>query len=111
MPAEVPIAPNRAKTIVMAILMSLAFSVGLVVATERIRPTVHSVDALRAITTVPVLLSIPAIVTGRDIARQHRQARLATAGLVLAALLLIGVAYLIADGNEYLVSLMLRGRA
>ena len=111
MPGQEPIAPNRGRTIMMAILMSLGFSVGLVVAIERIRPSFHSVDALRALTTAPVLVSIPAIVTGRDLLRQHRQARLATAGLLVVVLILVGAAYLIANGNEYLVSLMLRGRA
>jgi len=37
--------------------------------------------------------------------------RWATAGVVLAMAVLVGSSYFIAHGNEYLVSLMTRGRS
>jgi polysaccharide chain length determinant protein (PEP-CTERM system associated) len=111
MPADEPIAPGRGRLTMMSILLSMALGVAMVVASERIRPAFHTADAVRMFTTVPVLLSIPAIVTGRDLARQKRRARLASIGIALGMIILIGTAYLIASGNEYLVSLMMRGRA
>jgi polysaccharide chain length determinant protein (PEP-CTERM system associated) len=111
MPADEPIAPGRGRLTMMSVLLSVALGVAMVVASERIRPAFHTADAVRMFTTVPVLLSIPAIVTGRDLARRKRHARLASIGIVLAMAILFGVAYLIASGNEYLVSLMMRGRA
>jgi len=110
-PAEDPIAPNRLRLGILAVVLSLGLAAGAVVSAERIRPAFHSVDALRVFASVPVLLSIPAIVTGRDLMRRHRQARLAAVAVVLAMAVLIGGSYFIAHGNEYLVSLMTRGRS
>lgn len=110
-PAEEPVAPGRNRLVVVAILLSAGIAIGAVVLAERIRPAFHSVDALRVFTNVPVLLSIPAIITGRDLIRRQRQARLAAAFVVLAMAVLIGSSYFIAHGNEYLVSLMTRGRS
>ena len=110
-PAEDPIAPNRLRLGILAVVLSLGLAAGAVVSAERIRPAFHSVDSLRVFASVPVLLSIPAIVTGRDLMRRHRQARLAAVAVVLAMAVLIGGSYFIAHGNEYLVSLMTRGRS
>src|SRR5262249_3594506 len=105
-PAEEPIAPNRIRLGILAVVLSLGLAAGAVVLAERIRPAFHSVDALRVFSNVPVLLSIPAISTGRDLLRRQRQARLAAVAAVL-----VGSSYFIAHGNEYLVSLMTRGRS
>src|SRR2546428_12237801 len=110
-PAEEPIAPNRVRLGILAVVLSLGLAVGAVVSAERIRPAFHSVDALRVFSNVPVLLSIPAIVTGRDVLRRQRQGRLAMVAVVLAMAVLVGSSYVIAHGNEYLVSLMTRGRS
>ncbi len=110
-PAEDPIAPNRLRLGILAVVLSLGLAAGAVVSAERIRPAFHSVDALRVFSNVPVLLSIPAISTGRDLLRRQRQTRLAAVAVVLAMAVLIGGSYFIAHGNEYLVSLMTRGRS
>jgi len=110
-PAEEPIAPNRIRLGILAVVLSLGLAAGAVVLAERIRPAFHSVDALRVFSNVPVLLSIPAISTGRDLLRRQRQARLAAVAVVLAMAVLVGSSYFIAHGNEYLVSLMTRGRS
>ncbi len=110
-PAEEPIAPNRVRLGILAVVLSLGLAVGAVVSAERIRPAFHSVDGLRVFSSVPVLLSIPAIVTGRDVLRRQRQGRLAMVAVVLAMAVLVGSSYVIAHGNEYLVSLMTRGRS
>jgi len=110
-PAEEPIAPNRVRLGILAVVLSLGLAVGAVVSAERIRPAFHSVDALRVFSNVPVLLSIPAIVTGRDVLRRQRQGRLAMVAVVLAMAVLVGSSYFFAHGNEYLVSLMTRGRS
>ena len=110
-PAEDPIAPNRLRLAILAVALSVGLAAGAIVLAERIRPAFHSVDALRVFANVPVLLSIPAIITGRDYIRRRRQVRWATAGVVLAMAVLVGSSYFIAHGNEYLVSLMTRGRS
>ncbi|PYO02291.1 MAG: hypothetical protein DMD91_04600 [Candidatus Rokuibacteriota bacterium] len=110
-PAEDPIAPNRFRLGILAVALAVGLAAGAIVLAERIRPAFHTVDALRVFANVPVLLSIPAIITGRDYIRHRRQVRWATVAVVLAMAVLVGSSYVIAHGNEYLVSLMTRGRS
>jgi len=109
--SEEPVAPNRVRLVMLAIVVSAGIAAATVLGAERIRPAFHSVDALRMFANVPVLLSIPAIITGRDLLRHQRQARLAAVAVVLAMAVLLGSSYFIAHGNEQLVSLMTRGRS
>jgi polysaccharide chain length determinant protein (PEP-CTERM system associated) len=109
-PAEAAVAPNRKGLLLLVLMGSGALSGGLVLAAERLRPTFHSVDALRAFTTVPVLLSIPGIVTARDLRRHRRQRRLATAGLVLAGLAIVGTSYFVTHGQDFIMSIITRVR-
>jgi hypothetical protein len=66
---------------------------------------------VRAFTTVPVLLSIPEIVTAGDLARRQRSSRLMAMSAAVSVVLIVVAAYLVAHGNEYLVSLLARGRS
>jgi len=77
---------------------------------ERINAPCHSLDELRALTALPVLMSIPLIVTPGDTARRSRRMRLATVSVVAGLVLLVGVSFFIAHGNEQLVLLVTRGR-
>lgn len=110
-PGQDPIAPQRGRLAVLAVILSAALSVGIVVATERIRPAFHSVEALRAFTRVPVLLSVPAIMSSVDLARRQRRARVAVACAAVGLIVAVALSYFVAHGNEYLVSLMVRGRS
>jgi protein tyrosine kinase modulator len=109
-PAAHPTAPNRLRLIVMALAASVGLAVGVVMLAERINAPCHSLDELRALTTLPVLLSIPLIVTPEDTARRSRRMRLATISVVAGLVLLVGVSFFIAHGNEQLALLMTRGR-
>jgi hypothetical protein len=110
-PGNSPVAPQRLPLSLMGLAISAGFAAVVVIAVERIRPAFHSVDALRAFTAVPVLLSIPPIVTARDVMRRQRRMRLTAVCAVAALILVVGISYLIASGNEHLVSLMVRGRS
>ena len=110
-PGNSPVAPQRLPLSLMGLAISAGFAAVVVIAVERIRPAFHSVDALRAFTAVPVLLSIPPIVTARDMMRRQRRMRLTAVCAAAALILVVGISYLIASGNEHLVSLMVRGRS
>jgi polysaccharide chain length determinant protein (PEP-CTERM system associated) len=103
-----PVAPNRMVLLVVAMIAALAVAAGAAALAERLDSSFHSADDVRAYTRVPVLASIPVIVTASD-----RRRRLQRAGLALAAVLLAlattarGVHHL-ARGQESLVALLAR---
>jgi polysaccharide chain length determinant protein (PEP-CTERM system associated) len=109
-PGSEPAAPNRLKLVLVALGACAALAVAAVVLAEQINASFHSVDDLRALTTVPVLLSIPLIVTPEDTERRARRMRLAAAGAAVGLVVLVGASYLVAHGNEQLVTLVARGR-
>jgi polysaccharide biosynthesis transport protein len=109
-PAASPTAPNRLRLIIMAFAACIALAVGTVMLAEQINAPCHSLDELRALTTLPVLLSIPLIVTPEDTARRGRRMRLATVSVAAGLVILVGVSFYIAHGNEQLAMLVTRGR-
>ena len=109
-PAAEPTAPNRLRLVLLALGVCVAIAVAAVMLAEQINAPFHSVDELRALTNVPVLLSIPLIVTPEDTERRRRRMRLAMASVATVLVLLIGASWLIAYGNEQLVLLVTRGR-
>jgi len=108
-PAGEPSAPNRLRLIMLTLVGCLGLAVAAVVVAEQINPSFHSVDDLRALSTVPVLLTIPLIVTPDDTRRGIRRLRLAAAATAIGLVVLVGVSYFVAHGNEQLVMLVTRG--
>jgi polysaccharide chain length determinant protein (PEP-CTERM system associated) len=109
-PSGEPTAPNRLRYLIMALVASTALAIAAVVLAEQLNASFHSVDDLRALSTVPVLLSIPLIITADDTARGLRRFRLGTASFAVALVLIIGVSWFVAHGNEQLVSFLSRGK-
>jgi polysaccharide chain length determinant protein (PEP-CTERM system associated) len=105
-PTWIPAAPNRLRLLAMGVALSLGLAAALVVGAEQLNAAFHSVDDLRAFTSVPVLVSIPLIVTAADTARSRRQARLAATTAAVALVIVVGGCYLLAHGNDYLVTLL-----
>ena len=106
-----PAAPNRLRLVVMALAISLGLAVGSAVLAETIDTSFHSVDDLRAFSPVPVLVSIPKIVTQVDLRRARWRMRLAASVALIGLVVLVGIAYVVASGNEQLVALLARGRS
>jgi hypothetical protein len=67
------------------------------------------VTELRAFSIVPVLVSIPRIVTEADRQQQRKRFRLAAGGALLGLVLLAGVSYFVGRGNEQLVQMLAGG--
>jgi hypothetical protein len=89
---------------------SAVLALGVVILAEQRRPAFHSVEDLRAFTTLPVLVRIPRIVTERDLRQGRRWTRLATASALVGLTIIAGLTYVLAQGNEQLVWLLARGR-
>jgi protein tyrosine kinase modulator len=106
-----PVAPNRLRLLLGGFLMAIGLAVAAMMVRERLDTSFHTVDDLRALTTAPVLVCIPLIVTGAD--RWHRTRRLGLGLAATAVALLVTFEALrhAALGNQWLVGLLLRGGA
>src|SRR3989449_6763339 len=78
-PTKQPAAPNRFRLVLLGVLLALGGAVAAAVLAEHLDTSFHTHDDLRSFTKVPVLASIPRLVSGADAARQARQRWLATA--------------------------------
>jgi hypothetical protein len=90
----------------MALVFCLGLAAGVVVLAEVLDTSFHSSAQVRAFTSVPVLVSIGRITSEADRRRRRIRFRLATAGLVLTLVAMVGASYVIAHGNEQLVRML-----
>ena len=105
---ERPYAPNRPRLLLFALVLSAALAAGLVAIAETFDTSFHELDELRAFSKVPVLASIPLIVTPADRRGARRRLQAAVVSSVLLLGVVIGASYAIAHGNEWLVGLISR---
>jgi len=110
-PGQEPAAPNRLRLILVSLALSVGIAGAAVLAAEQLNAAFHSVSDLRAFTSVPVLVSIPLIVTPADTLRRRRWGRLAAASSAVGLVVIVGFSYYIAHGNEQLVSMLAPGRS
>ena len=108
-PAMAPFAPNRQRLLIMGLIFALGLTVAVMFAADRLDSSFHTVIEVRAFTNVPVLATVPPIITRRDQARGVLRAGLAVATLVVAVAAVLGGAYFLADGNHRLVRVVSRG--
>lgn len=109
-PPKLPAAPNRSRLLFAGLILSLGLTAVVVLVAEWLDTSFHSVDDLRAFTSVPVLASIPRIVTPADVARRRRRFGLAAAAAGVGLALVVALSSYVAHDNEPLVRLLARGR-
>lgn len=97
--STVPAAPNRVRLLLIATILSLGLAVGAAVLAEALDTSFHSIEALRAFTKVPVQ-RLPRIVLDADTRRRQWRLRVAATGTMLLLVLIVGMSYLLAHGNE-----------
>src|SRR5262249_30481613 len=103
-----PAAPNRPRLLLMTLAAGIGFALGSVLLVEQLDTSFHTVDSLRAATNVPVLVSIPRVVTPNDLRRRWWRIRLAASAACVALAIIVGVVYVAAKGNEALVQFLAR---
>ncbi len=108
-PAMAPFAPNRQRLLIMGLIFALGLTVAVMFAADRLDSSFHTVNEVRAFTSVPVLATVPPIVTRGDQARGVLRVGLAVASLVLAVAAVLGGTYVVASGNDSLVRMVSRG--
>ena len=109
LPPRNPIAPNRLVLAVMGMLASLGVGAAVAILAERFDTSFHTTEDLRAFTRVPVLASIPRIVTVSDTTRRRWRFSGRAIATSAALALIVAAAYFVANGNERLAVLLTRG--
>ena len=109
MPSEIPAAPNRGRLFVVSLVLSLGLAGGALMLAEMLDTSFHSANELRDFSIVPVLVSIPRIVTDADRQRQQRRFRLVAGGAMLGLVLIVGASYFLGHDNELLVQMLAGG--
>jgi polysaccharide chain length determinant protein (PEP-CTERM system associated) len=87
LPQVRPKEPDRPKIILMGLAGALGLAAGAVILAEKLHPSFHTVDGLHAFSQVPVLVSLPYVVTRADIRRRRRRFGL----VALSAMLSLGL--------------------
>src|SRR5947208_589697 len=109
-PAKKPAGPNRQLLMLYGLMLAAGMAVGAVVLAERLDTSLHTVEDLRVRTAVPVLVSIPRMITASDARRQRHRAKVAAMATALGLFLMIGASVYVAHGNEQLAAMLTRGR-
>ncbi len=84
-------------------MLALGVSGVAVVIAEHTDTSYRSAEEVRTIASIPVLSTIPRIVTERDRRRRVRQHRLGTAAVAVGLLAVIGSSFVYAHNNHSLV--------
>ena len=110
-PEPKPAAPARLKLLAIALVVSIGLAVGAVMLAEQVDTSFHAVDELRAFSGVPVLISIPRIVTPGDRRRTRLRAQLAACAAIVGLMVIVSGAYFVAHGSDRVVSFLTRTRS
>ena len=92
----------------MSLVLSLGLAGGALMLAEMLDTSFHSADELRDFTIVPVLVSIPRIVTEADRQRGSGGSGWRRQGRCWGWSLIAGASYFVAHGNEQLVQMLAR---
>ena len=103
-----PAAPNRPRLLIIILASAIGLALAAAVLAEHLDTSFHDVDQLRGFSNVPVLVSIPRIVTPTDVRRGWWRMRLAATAALVGLLMIVSLAYVAAKGNEGLVLLLAR---
>ncbi len=104
-----PAGPNRRALVIAGLGLSLALVVAAVGLAEQIDTSFHAVADLRSFTRLPVLASIPRIVTDGDLRRRRRRFWTAAVPSAAGLALIVGACYALArHGGSMLWLLSIR---
>ena len=108
LPPDAPSVPRTGRLALLGIMASLGLAAVIVMVTEQVDTSFHSIDDLRAHIGGPVVTAIPHIVTIADERRRKRRVNLYAACAVIALVVMVGLSWLVASGNYELVSFLAR---
>ena len=107
--SQQPVGPHRFRFLLMGLMGGVGAAVGMALLAEAFDTSFHTIDEVRAFTRVPVLASIPPIVTERDARRRRRQSGLAVLAAALGVAAVFGASSWLAHANVAVLGLLTRG--
>jgi polysaccharide chain length determinant protein (PEP-CTERM system associated) len=93
LPGKKPVEPKRSLLLLMGLVAGLGLAGGSVFLLDQLRPSFHAASTLGAFTQVPVLVSLPRIVTSADTRRRRWQVGLAVPATILILGCIVGSSY------------------
>jgi polysaccharide chain length determinant protein (PEP-CTERM system associated) len=105
-PPSEPAAPQRVQLGLLGLLLALGLATGAVLLVESLDTSFHAVEELRTFSQIPVLLSLPRIVTAAEVRRRRWKFVFATVSTLLLLGLLAGLIHIMAKDNIPLVRLL-----
>jgi polysaccharide chain length determinant protein (PEP-CTERM system associated) len=103
---ERPAGPNRMRLLIVGLVLALGAAGVAVVLAEQVDTSYRRAEEVRATAGVPVLSTIPRIVTEDDRLHAARQRRMALAAVAVGLLAVVGTSFMVAHNNQSLVTLM-----
>ena len=107
-PGREPLAPNRFRLVLLSFLLALGAATAAAVIAENLDGSFHTLDDLRAFTSVPVLAIIPRIASAADSRRAALRRGLAAGAITAGLVVVMLISHQLARGNEQLVWLLSR---
>jgi polysaccharide chain length determinant protein (PEP-CTERM system associated) len=101
---ERPAGPNRMRLLLVGIALALGSAAVAVILAEQVDTSYRRAEEVRTTAGVPVLSTIPRIVTENDRRVALRQRRVAAVAVAGALLLVVGTSFVVAHNNQSLVS-------
>ena len=101
-----PAGPNRLRLLIVGLVLALGAAGVAVVLAEQVDTSYRRAEEVRATAGVPVLSTIPRIVTEDDRLRAARQRRMALAAVAVGLLAVVGTSFMVAHNNQSLVTLL-----
>ena len=102
--------PNRMMLLLASLVGALALAAAAAAAAELLDTSFHSTDDIRSFTRVPIVGTIPRIVTPRDRRFRHRRAALAAVSLVVSIGVLVHTLHRVSLTKDGLVQMLSKGR-
>ena len=105
-PAVVPreaAGPGRMRLALIALMLSLGLAAAAVFAAEQLNVSFHNVDELRAFTTLPVLVTVPQIVTSGDAWKSKLRFGFVALSVVAATLITAEATRILGHGSTQFV--------
>ena|SRR6266545_438031 len=108
-PASLPdrtAGPKRGRLALIGLVVGLGVSAIIVMLVEHLDTSYRSVEEVRAFEAVPILSTIPRIVTERDRVRTRRLQRLSTAAVAVGLLAVVTSSFAFAHNNHGFVAML-----
>lgn len=103
LPATEPSAPARARFLLMGLVLALGMAAAVMFIAERLDTSFRRLDELRSFAQLPILATIPRIVTAADIWRARLRAAGVAIAFTLAIILIVRGSYELGQAGEQLV--------